>query len=72
MSSNVLDRYDKYYIINNIINEKIKNAENKCLYPLKYGEYTLNNIILLLLILTLSSLFIFNSKNLSKFLLKLC
>jgi len=47
MSINVLDRYERYNIINNIINEKIKNAENKCLYPLKYGEYTLNNIILL-------------------------
>jgi hypothetical protein len=52
MSSNkhidVLDRYNKYYIINNIIEEKIKNAKNKCLYPLKFGKYTLNNVILLL------------------------
>ena len=44
---NVLDRFKRYYIINNIIEEKIKNAENKCLHPLKYGEYTLNDIILL-------------------------
>lgn len=45
---NVLDRYERYNIINNIIEEKIKNAKNKCLYPLKYGKYTLNDVIILL------------------------
>jgi serine/threonine protein kinase len=44
---NILDRFKRYSIINNIIQEKIKNAENKCLYPLNNGEYTLNDIILL-------------------------
>jgi serine/threonine protein kinase len=52
MSSNkhidVLDRYDRYNIINNIIEKKIKNAKNKCLYPLKFGKYTLNDVIILL------------------------
>ena len=33
---NVLDRYKRYSIINNIIEEEIKNAENKCLHPLIY------------------------------------
>ena len=45
---NVLDRYERYNIINNIIEEKIKNAKNKCLYPLKFGKYTLNDVIILL------------------------
>ena len=54
---NVLDRYKRYSIINNIIEEKIKNAENKCLHPLKYGEYTLNDIILLYKIIGSKSLY---------------
>ena len=44
---NILDRYTKFNIINDIINEKIKNSKNKCLYPLKFGTYTLNDVILL-------------------------
>jgi len=46
-SNNVLDRYVKYQNINSIINDKIKNAKNKCLYPIKNGAYTLNDVILL-------------------------
>ena len=42
---NVLDRYTKYNIINNIINEKINKDKNKCLYPVKFGVYTLNDVI---------------------------
>ena len=44
---NVLDRYKRFNIINNIINDKIKNDKNKCLYPVKFGVYTLNDVILL-------------------------
>ena len=44
---NVLERYKKFDIINNIINEKIKKDKNKCLYSLKFGTYTLNDVILL-------------------------
>lgn len=44
---NVLDRFVKYYKINSIINDKIKNTRNKCLYPIKDGQYTLNDVILL-------------------------
>lgn len=39
--SNVLDRYKRHEIINKIIDDKIKNAKNKCLYPIKAGLYTL-------------------------------
>ena len=46
-SNNILDRYVKYENINAIINDKLKNAKNKCLYPIKYGAYTLNDVILL-------------------------
>lgn len=46
-SINLLDRYLKYQNINSIINDKIKNAKNKCLYPIKNGAYTLNDVILL-------------------------
>jgi hypothetical protein len=46
--SNVLDKYKKFKIINEIIEKKIKNAENKCLYPLTIGSYSLNNIIFLI------------------------
>jgi hypothetical protein len=44
---NVLDRYKKYEEINKIIDDKIKNAKHKCLYPIKTGSYTLNDVILL-------------------------
>jgi hypothetical protein len=44
---NVLERYTRFNIINNIINEKIKKDKNKCLYFLKLGVYTLNDVILL-------------------------
>ena len=44
---NVLDRYKQYEVINKIIDDKIKNANHKCLYPVKNGSYTLNDIILL-------------------------
>lgn len=54
---NVLDRYKRYYIINNIIEEKIKNAKNKCLNPLRYGKYTLNDSILLYKIIGSKSLY---------------
>ena len=47
-SINVLDRYTRFDIINNIIKEKIKNDKKKCLYPVKFGVYTLNDVILLL------------------------
>ena len=46
-SLNVLDRFVKYDNINSIINDKLKNAENKCLYPVKNGLYKLNDVILL-------------------------
>jgi hypothetical protein len=46
-SINLLDRYVKYENINAIINDKLKNAKNKCLYPIKNGAYTLNDVILL-------------------------
>ena len=44
---NILDRYKRFNIINNIINEKIKKDKKKCLYPVKFGVYTLNDVILL-------------------------
>jgi hypothetical protein len=44
---NILDRYKRFNIINNIIDEKIKKDKNKCLYPVKFGVYTLNDVILL-------------------------
>jgi serine/threonine protein kinase len=47
MTINILDRFIKYDKINSIINDKIKNAANKCLYPIKNGVYTLNDVILL-------------------------
>jgi len=45
---NVLDRYKKFKIINEIIEKKIKSVENKCLIPMSYGSYSLNNIIFLI------------------------
>ena len=44
---NILDRYKRFNIINNIIDEKIKKDKKKCLYPVKFGVYTLNDVILL-------------------------
>jgi serine/threonine protein kinase len=46
-SNNLLDRFVNYENINAIINDKLKNAKNKCLYPIKNGAYTLNDVILL-------------------------
>jgi hypothetical protein len=45
---NILDRYKKFKIINEIIEKKIKSVENKCLIPMSYGSYSLNNIIFLI------------------------
>ena len=44
----VLDRFKNYKIINEIIKEKIENANNKCLVPLGNNTYSLNNTIILL------------------------
>jgi hypothetical protein len=45
---NILDRYKKFKIINETIEKKIKSVENKCLIPMSYGSYSLNNIIFLI------------------------
>jgi hypothetical protein len=45
---NVLDRYKKFKIINEIIEKKIKSVDNKCLIFIAYGSYSFNNVIFLI------------------------